>query len=95
MIHLHEASIGECATCEQHIPATEPGFVIDFGSCKKFKKFFQQKACGLRKIDCPDYAEISIEDLKKELSELKTEHTSDKNRTPFEQFILNRFERKE
>ena len=39
---------GECVTCKYHIPCDPslPGFVIDYGSCKKECSIFPSKVCS-------------------------------------------------
>ena len=92
IIVLHKNAFGECCTCVHHEENKEPGFVMDYGCCKKNCKHFSEKVCGLKKIECPDYEEESLDKEYEELKKLKKEkEKSDR----FSSFIMTRFERRE
>lgn len=90
IIELHERAKGKCSTCEYHIPPTSPGFITDFGSCMHGEEVYNKKDYGFSEIECPFYKEDSIDTIQKELESLEAQTKPD----DFEQFILNRFERK-
>lgn len=71
-IKLHEEQIGDCSTCVNLDPSTEPGFVTDYGACRQGKTFFAEKACGLVDHVCDGYIEkrAIVERLRARLAEL-------------------------
>lgn len=85
-IVLHKNAFGECRTCVHHEESKAPGFVMDYGSCKKKCKHFPEKVCRLKKIECSDYEELEKLQREKE----KSLHTDN-----FSSFIISRFERRE
>ena len=61
LLKLHEEQIGYCTTCKNYISSDMPGFVTDFGECKKRYSEFAQKVCGM--IDCCPLYEEDVEKM--------------------------------
>ena len=72
-IKLHEEQIGNCSTCVNLDPSTEPGFVTDYGRCRLEKEFFAEKVCGLADHVCDGYIEerVAVERAMARLEELE------------------------
>ena len=71
IISLYKSQIGDCCTCLSYIPFDGPGFVSDYGDCKKSMSLFKDKVLSTKKINCSNYQERSIDYLYKKLKELK------------------------
>ena len=54
---LHEENIGHCITCKHYEGSEMPGFVTDYGKCRKKGQMFSKKVCGLISDKCPMYEE--------------------------------------
>ena len=73
LLKLHNNQLGKCSTCTHYVGSSAPGVVIDYGSCRKCMKFFSEKACGMREIECTEYDENldNITKIKTELDKWK------------------------
>lgn len=69
----HNMGIGNCTTCLHHVPTEMPGFVTDYGYCKKNCECFDAKVCGLEKIECDKYEYRPIDDVLEKIKELEKE----------------------
>lgn len=69
----YNSAIGKCTTCVHHVPSEMPGFVTDYGYCKKNCECFASKVCGLEDIDCNEYEQRSIDKTLEEIKELERE----------------------
>lgn len=75
LLELHYERIGYCGTCRWYIGSDMPGFVIDYGSCKKKCDCFSKKVCGLKDITCSNYEENleNVNYIKEEIKKMKGE----------------------
>lgn len=71
IITLHKRFVGDCSTCSHHVGSDVPGWMTDYGYCKKKCSHFPEKVCGLKKIECSDYEEDSLDKEYAELEKLK------------------------
>lgn len=54
LLKIHRDQIGKCSTCEHYVSSSYSG---DYGECKKNMDYFEEKVCGLQKIECSEYIE--------------------------------------
>lgn len=77
LIRLHNMQIGHCSTCIHHEESRMPGFVTDYGKCKKRVRIFYKKVVdSSQHIPCKQYEEDAeyVQLLKKQIQLLKTEY---------------------
>lgn len=78
LIRLHEKHIGCCSTCIHHEGSHMPGFVTDYGECKKDAPWFVVKVAPLdnEALCCPFYEENTeyVELLKQQIKLLNIEY---------------------
>lgn len=77
LVCLHEESIGQCSTCIHHEESHMPGFITDFGECKKKIPLFYTKVISFdnKKLCCRFYEEDTkyVELWKQQIKRLKGE----------------------
>lgn len=73
IISLYRDQFGQCSTCIYYKDTDMPGFVTDYGECKKSHPIFIEKVISRKNIICDGYEEnkITLKKMKKELKELK------------------------
>lgn len=75
LIQLHKEQFGECSTCRHYDPPSSdlPGFVIDYGKCKRKIDIFYIKVCGPNKVGCVTYEEDAdfVKELEGAIEQLK------------------------